>query len=189
MVRLARPEDSEAIRLIQESLTLDVEKLGDSAYRTKVQESGFLIKNHLIKETFDNEVISRYVVSEHEGKLVGYLRVDDIQEMTEETSVYWLKPELEDRYFARPHACISRLAVVSEARKLGLGKKMLTQAEQLLKAKGVTDLFSFVVLAPVTNTVSLLFHEKNGFERAALTLPRPLFQMEAYQSILYHKAL
>jgi ribosomal protein S18 acetylase RimI-like enzyme len=189
MVRPAREDDAEAIQRIQESLTLRTAELEDKAYRARVQAEGFLITNHLLQETFDKGLIERYIVSEYEGRLVGYLRIDDTPEMTEDTTVYWIKPELKGRYFSMPHACISRLAVIPEARKSGFAKEMLDQAVHSLQAKGVKDLFSFVVLSPVTNTVSLLFHEKSGFERAAITSPRPLFQMEGYQSILYVRAL
>jgi plastocyanin/ribosomal protein S18 acetylase RimI-like enzyme len=189
MVRPARKDDAEAIQQLQKSLTLSTDKLGDKAYRAKIQAEGFLITNHLIQETFDAELLERYIVSEHEGKLVGYLRIDEAPEMTTDTNAYWLQPEWEKRYFSMPHACISRLAVMPEARKSGFAKDMLEQAIQKLQAKQVKNLFSFVVLSPVTNTVSLLFHEKSGFERVAITSPRPLFQMEGYQSILYAKAL
>ena len=189
MTRTATLEDIDAISHIQQNLILDVNALSNPSYRAQIQKDGFLIKNHLLTETFDNDIIGRYIVSEHEGRVVGYLRVDNTPEMTDDDHAYWLIPSMKEAYHALPHACISRLAVRSDIRKHGVAKEMLQLAEKQARDKGVQYLFSFVVLAPVTNTVSLLFHENTGFERVAITLPRPLFGMEAYQSILYYKKL
>jgi len=189
MTRPAKIEDAKEIINLQQALILDVHALSHHSYRVQIQQEGFLIKNHLLTETIDQALIQRYFVHEQDGHIVGYIRIDETAEMTDDSDAYWLEPSIKKQYYVLPHANISRLAVRPDVRKHGIAKAMLELAEKQAKKRGVKYLFSFVVLSPVTNTVSLLFHERSGFERAAITFPRPLFGMQGYQSILYYKEL
>jgi len=46
-----------------------------------------------------------------------------------------------------------------------------------------------IVVSPVTNVASMMFHEKNGFERVALLEPTQSVGMAGFQNLLYGKQL
>ncbi len=189
MVRPARLNDFSQIKYIKDTLALDVAEISTKEYRFKVQKEGFLLKSPTTEESFQNDLHKIFLIGEQDDVCVGYIRVDEIPEISRDTGIFWLRPELEESYFTLPHACIGGLGILQEGRGIGLAKELLRQTEEKVKAKETSYIFSFVVLSPVTNTASILFHEKNGFERAATTFPRKLFEMEGYQSILYCKKI
>jgi ribosomal protein S18 acetylase RimI-like enzyme len=188
MIRKAQTADFDSVTRIRQSLALDLHKLGDTDYKVQIQRSGFLLPLGLTIEEF-LEDIEKYIVYVHDEEVVGYLRVDEEQEIGPDNEVIWFRPDLKDLYFSKPHADIGGVGVLPEASQHGLATKMLHEVEKQVHERGVAYLFSFVVLSPVTNFPSMMFHEKNGFERIAVLVPKSSYGMEGYQSLLYGKKL
>lgn len=190
MIRQAVPRDFESLKHIKNMLGLEVDTLGDLAYRLKVQKNGFLLKRPAYREEeFQTDLQKIYLVCEDAGQVNGYVRIDETQEMEKGAEAWWFIPELMEPYFSLPHADIGGIAVLPEASHKGVATNLLTAAIAAIKQKRIPYLFSFVVLSPVTNMPSILFHEKNGFHRIALVNESEFFQLKKYQSFLYGKKL
>ena len=189
MIRQAELADFDAIVHIRESVALDVDRLDDTDYRVQIQRDGFLLPTGLSIERFQAEFYQTCSVAEREGQVVGYVRLQEDQDMPPGAEVSWMRPDLKDAYYANPHAGIYGIAVLPEAKQHGVATEMLQAAERQVRARNVTWLFSEIVTSPVTNLASLIFHEKNGFERVALTEPTQAYGMEGFQNLLYGKKL
>lgn len=189
MIRHATIADYDSIKKILNELALNVKKIGDRDYRYDVQRNGFLLHSELTVEQFKKDLKKIYFIPEYHNKVVGYLRIDEEQELSNSSKIYWFKPEVKNVYFSKPHANIGGMGVLAEAKSHGIGAEMLLGAEREVRAKGIVYLFSLVALSPVTNMPSMMFHEKHGFERIAVSEPHPLFGMNGYQSFLYGKKL
>lgn len=189
MTRQAISSDFADLKHIIDVSGMDVERLSDPAYRLDVQKKGFLIRSEYTHERHAGDMKKIYLVAEIEQKVVRFLRIDQEQEADASDEMFWYQPQLKEVYFSLPHADVGGLAVLPHVGRGGIATQMLHHAEQEVLKKGINYLFSFVVFSPVTNLPSLLFHEKYGFERVAVSLPHTLFGMQGYQSILYAKKL
>ena len=190
MIRQAELADFEAITHIRESTALDVDRIGDADYRVHIQRSGFLLPTDLRIEDFQTD-LPNYSVAERKGQVAGYLCLSATQGMALETgeASTWLRPDLKDIYFSNPHAYIYGLGVLPEAKHQGIATEMLQVAERQVRLQHISWLFSAIVTSPVTNCASMLFHEKNGFERVALTRPAQELGMKEFQNLYYGKRL
>lgn len=189
MIRNATRDDYSAIKHIKEVNGLIVENLEDIDYKIRVQKSGFLLRGAYPKEQMEKDLQKIYKVYEHNKEVIAFIRVEEVQEMSRESDTSWLKPELKESFFAMPHAHIGGLAVLSRQTNSGIATKLLNSVIPEIRKKKIPYIFSFVVLSPVTNIPSMLFHEKNGFERIALDAVPELFGMKNFQSILYGKRI
>lgn len=190
MIRSAERSDYKAIRAAW----------GDAAFdplhtaRTldgwlDVKLGGFLVSDAPSRKEFKAHLDS-YIVAERQGRLGGFLRLDDSPELQPETDVHWISPrQFKGLYEARPHANIGVLAVAPYAVRQGVATEMLHEAEVRARTMGASHLFSFVVLCPIPNYSSALFHLENGFEWMAVTQPQKLYNIDDYQSTLYGKSL
>lgn len=188
MIRQAKLEDYLGIKAIKASLAYDLSRLTDSDYKSEIEKVGFLIPGKYTKKEHNDDLKKIFLVYEENGKVLGYIRIDETQEMKETDNAKWLLP-LEDLYFSLPHANIGGVAVLPNTEKHGIGTELLETAEQKLKEKGVQHLFSFVIMSPITNTPSKNFHEKNGFQKAAEARAEKMFGLRNFQSALYYKKL
>ncbi|MGC1176652.1 MAG: GNAT family N-acetyltransferase [Candidatus Saccharimonadales bacterium] len=191
MVRSAELTDYDSIVQIREDLAVDISSLGESEYRVQIQQNGFLLPLGLSIEEFEQD-LSQYIVSALDGEVVGYLRLDldEEREIEPEETVSWFNNNLKDLYFSTPHANIGGVGVQMGTKRTGLGTALLQDAEQQAYAMRIPYLFSSVVSSPITNFASILFHEKNGFERVAIYSTQVKYLGMAYfQSILYAKRL
>jgi len=190
MIRSAEQSDFEAMRETWCGVAFDplhTARTLDGWLDVKL--SGFLVSDGPSRKEF-SACLDRYVVAERAGRLGGFLRLDDSQELQPETDVFWISPrQFKGLYEARPHASIGVLAVAQHAARQGVATEMLHEAEVRARAMGASHLFSFVVLCPIANYSSALFHLENGFERMAVTQPQKLFDIDDYQSTLYGKSL
>lgn len=189
MIRQIRVEDYEKKEALRKKLELDLSRLNNIDYRVEIQRKGFLPAVSPSKEDLEKDINKIWLVNDENGEITASLRIDEEQELMSTTIVSWLKPELKDVYFSQPHASVGFIGVDPNAQERGVGTALLKAAIEKIKAKGIDYLFSFVVLSPLTNFPSMMWHEKNGFERVAVSSPHPLFGMENYQSFLYGRKL
>jgi ribosomal protein S18 acetylase RimI-like enzyme len=190
MIRRVSQRDYNDILLIKKTLLLDSAKINDSSYRVKTEQSGFfLYKKSQTKEEFAKDVEKIHFVYEEEERVKGYLRIDEEQEMDKSIEAFWFCPELKDLYFSFPHAAMGGIGLLPEVAHKGIAKELFMAAITEVKKKKIPFLFSFVALSPMTNIASMLFHERNGFERIALSMVPKMFGLKNYQSILYGKKL
>jgi N-acetylglutamate synthase-like GNAT family acetyltransferase len=193
MIRQAELSDLNDIVRIRESVTIDMDRLDDLEYRVDMQRNGFLLPSGPNAEELREE-LSQYSVSEHEEQVVGSFYVHADQIIPQEQNVFWLKPNLRDAYYSSPQGRIGGISVSPDSRQKGVATEMLHAAEKRFRAEGIHWLFAFIVLTPVTNFASMMFHEKNGFDRVATSSPYLFeagngFQIEGYQFMLYGKQL
>lgn len=189
MVRDIDLNDFKNILSIKSRLALDLTKLVDNNYIIDCERTGFLIPSVYSKEEFIQDLLKTFLVYVQGGKIVGYLRIDEKPELRKTTEVEWFKPEIKDVYYSYPHAEIGAVAVLKEYAGNKIASQMLIEAEREVKSKGNTYLFSLVAISPIHNHPSMKFHEKNDFERIALSKPHTLFGIENYQSVLFAKEL
>jgi ribosomal protein S18 acetylase RimI-like enzyme len=190
MIRHVAQRDYSDILLIKKKLLLDASKINEPSYRVTTEKSGFfLYKKPQSMEVFVNDLEKVYFVYEENGKVKGYVRIDKEQEMARDAYVFWFRPELKDLYFSLPHAAMAGIGLLPEIAHKGIAKELLAAATAEVKKENISYLFSFIALSPMTNIASMLFHERNGFERIATCTIPELFGLKNYQSILYGKKL
>ena len=190
MIRKAIAHDYSALMHIKHTLGLEVSYLDDLDYKVKMQKAGFLLKTpSYTPEEFQIDLDKIFLVYEDNGKAVGFIRIDEIQEIDRTAKAWWNMPEIQDAYFSLPHADIGGIAVLPEVANRGVATDLLNRAIDEIRNKNIPYLFSLVVVSPITNTPSILFHEKNGFQRLALVTEPDYFEYKQYQSIIYGKSL
>jgi ribosomal protein S18 acetylase RimI-like enzyme len=190
MIRQAQTEDYEAIQNMRNSLGIDCRKLDKREYRVFLQKNGFLLSSYLEKSDFEKNSGKLILVYEQESEILGYIHIDTKQEMTQESKPLWFQKDMESLYFSLPHADIAPVAVSPGTRQKGVGTALFQEAVKRIKQrKDILYVFSFVAVSPITNVPSLIFHEKMGFDRIAVTGNKNAYGLENYQSILYAKRL
>jgi len=190
MIRQAQAEDYEAIKKIKSSLKIDHSKLDKREYRVSLQKNGFLVPSNLEKSDFEKHLQKIFLVYEQESEIIGYIKIDTEQSMTKDSKPTWFHKAMESIYFSSPHTEITPIAVSPAAKQKGVGTALLQEAiKRLQQRKEVLYVFSFIVLFPITNLPSMIFHEKSGFDRIAVTSYLDAYGLTNYQSILYAKRL
>ena len=102
----------------------------------------------------------------------------------------WFQEDMEPIYFSHPYAGISVITVSPAIQHQGIGTLLFQEIATRIKQRGeISYLFSSIVLSPITNVPSILFHEKMEFNRIACTYYPELFWLKNYQRILYGKKL
>lgn len=189
MIRSAEFSDYKGIVAIRNALALDVLKLDNPQYVAEVEQNGFLLPVGTPQSDFGRSMAD-YIISEIDGKVAGFLRLDDKQEMTPDEIPHWATPEMEATYWGTPHASIGKIAVAPTMAKRGIAGAMLAEAEQRVKTWGISHLFSFIVTCePPTNHPSIGFHVKNGFQAVASLEPQTAYGIRGYIATLYGKEL
>jgi ribosomal protein S18 acetylase RimI-like enzyme len=189
MIRQAEIKDFDQIKAIENDLTIKIDQLKDLEYRISVQKNGFLITNEFTKEIFTEQIKNIFPVMEIDGEIAGYLRVVDFEPLFEPRKSIIYNEDFAKFFLTKPHAYIDRLAVKSTFRKKGIAHELLNYTEQELIKKGINRVSSFVVVSPVTNTSSIIIHEKLGFERIDISIPFEFAGFKKYQSFWYGKKL
>lgn len=185
MIRQAVTTDFNSIRKIQESLILDTTHISNQVTRVSIAMRGFLVGSIYTHDSFHADIHKTFLVYERTRRVVGYLRVDEKQEIHVSTDTNWYVPDLKNAYFSFPHATMGALAVLPEYQNHHIGNELLATAVDNLKKSNRSSLYSCVVVSPITNIASLLFHERNGFQRVGVTYHKKLFGLLNYQSFLY----
>ncbi len=189
MIRKATPDDLESIYSLYKANSLDITNLVDPTYATKIQRDGFLLdleeKSDILERIQTNTIFNVY---ELEGNVVGFININkEIYFPEDSDNIIWFDNDLKNKYYHRDSSITLHEILISQTHKeQGIGKQLLENSLQILKEMDYTDLFSIVVFAPLTNCASVLFHAKNGFERACVSMPTDLFGLKNYQSVLFH---
>lgn len=189
MIRPAETSDYEAIIAIRNELELDISRLDDDEYVAVMEQRGFLVPVDIPYTEFV-EHIPNYIVSEVHGKVSGFLRLDDTQEMAPNEVPHWVDPRVEKTYWNTPHAGIGKIAVSPSMSRRGIGKALLAEAERRAKEEGIPYIFSFIVTCtPPTNHASINFHIRNGFSIVAPLETQEAYGISDYLATLFGKKL
>jgi ribosomal protein S18 acetylase RimI-like enzyme len=199
LIRQAQIDDYIDIVCLRNALTLNISQMGNCQYRVKIQQSGFLapsvdlslnnLKPELSKEEYISDLQKIYLIYKETTKIEGYLRIDEERGLESDDQVDWIIPDMERVYFSTTPAEVGGIAVSTNQSRKRIATDMLQMAIDRLKRNNVKYLFSFVIVSPITNTASLLFHEKNGFERVGILKPCFLYGLNNFQSILYARKI
>ena len=82
------------------------------------------------------------------------------------------------------------IATDPSASQKGIGSELYNFLESKLKSELIEQVFSVVVIAPITNCPSIVWHSKNGFVRLAGSRPKEtMVGLSWYSSILFYKKL
>lgn len=185
MIRHVLPIDYESILHIKQVLALDVSRLGDSSYKLEIEQKGFLLPSPYLPDDFHKDLRKVFLVSEMEGKVVGFLRIDEIQDFRKDSPLEWLRPEFKETYFSTPHAVMGGIGVLPEYTHRGLATQLFNEGKKEVIARNIPDLFSLVTTSPVCNYPSLKFHEHAGFIKVAEREKGEVFGLHNYQSVLF----
>ena len=189
MIRTASPKDFPDILEIKKQYALNISEISNPEYRKSAEKSGFLLPGDYTKEEMQELINEIFLVDEEYGKVVAYFSIISKQELNPKSEREWLIPELKDVYFSSPHGEIWGMAVSEEFGNRGIAKKLLERGLAEVKNWGASYLFSFVVYKPISNLASIRFHERNGFQRAAIRQPSPFMGIDNYQSIVYARKI
>lgn len=193
MIREATLKDLVPLQSLHDKVQLDMSKLGTPEYDASVQKTGFLLgtdEAHDMSEEIKNAY--SFLVAEEDGEIKGYLVADHRTEQKFYDDEYktWFNTELKDFYYSNSKGMtISTIVTDPEHAGLGIATKMLTELESKLKKENFEYLFSIVILAPVTNCPSIVWHTAKGFKRLAMGRPRRLFELDNFASVLLYKKL
>lgn len=191
MVRKATSEDLEQIQKLHDQYILDISKVYDPEYGTRVQKNGFTVsseENNLLKRIQESLIFNVSVVDE---KFAGYIDINkEIYFPEEAENIIWLDLESKNVYFHRDDATVLHHITVSPNFKgKGIASELLNKSLEELKKKSYRHLFSIVTSGPLTNCASILFHTKMGFKRVCVTKPIDLFGLKNYESLLFYKQI
>lgn len=193
MVREANTGDMAELQQLHNTVQLDISKLGDTEYETEVQKKGFLLgtdEAHDMAEELDKAYkFLKFVV---DGKIVAYLIADHSVEQKYYDDEYktWFDDDLKDFYYNNPKGMtIATIVVDPTLTGKGTATTLLERLEAILKIDKYEYLFSIVVVAPVTNCPSIVWHAKSGFKRLAMGKPRRLFELDNFASVLMYKKI
>jgi N-acetylglutamate synthase-like GNAT family acetyltransferase len=193
MLRDATISDLEKLQELHNRVQLDITKLGDPEYESLVQKKGFLLgtdEAHDMSEELEKAY--KFSIAEEDEKILGYLIADHRHEQKFYDDEYktWFNTELKDFYYSNPKGMtIATVVVDPDHAGEGIASSMLNELETQLKTDNIEYLFSIVVLAPVTNCPSIVWHTKSGFRRLAMGRPRRLFELDNFSSVLLYKKI
>ena len=189
MIRKATVTDINFIFEIYSSYCIDEKRVDHADYQYEIQKTGFLLglnNKKTIKDLI--KTADLFLVDDYNTKIRGYVIFNKEKDFKDDNFKIWLDISSKKRYYNDPSAIsIYEIAINKEYKAKGVASELLIRSEQILKKKGIKIIYSIVTIAPLTNCPSLLFHHKNGFRRVAMGIPRTLFKLKNYSSILFEK--
>lgn len=180
--------DFEAVVHIRDSTALEIDRLNDADYRVEIQRTGFLLPTGLTVDEYRAD-LSSYLAFEKGGEAIGYLCLHDHIGMSSEEVNFWFRPDLNDAYNSGSYVYIYGIGVLPDTRRLGVASELLKAAENEARKRNASWLFSMIVISPVTNIASMMFHERNDFERAAVLNITEEVGLKGFQNLVYAKPL
>lgn len=192
MIRKATLDDIDQIWKLHTDYIFDVNRVSESDYGTQVQSRGFIVAD-LTREDVLTRIQKSHIfnVYEEDGKVLGLIDINkEIYFPEEATNIVWLDSKLKEKYFRGDKSiALHYIAVDSCAKGKNIAKQLFGDALTQLAQKGYTDLFCIVTTGPLTNCPSIIWHTKQGFHRACVTLPIDLFGLKYYTSLLFHLSI
>jgi len=191
MIRKVTLKDLNSIFDIYSSYCIDRKRVEDTIYQYGIQESGFFLgldKKETIRDLIHSANL--FLVDEYNGEIRGYIVFSKEADFKDDNYKIWIDTASKNNYYNNPYAIsVYRIAICKEYKAKGVASELQKKSEQILEKEGIKIIFSTVTVAPLTNCPSLLFHHRNGFRRVAIGLPRTLFSLKNYSSILFKKIL
>jgi len=192
MIRKAKVEDLEQIYPLYKRYALDISKVNDISYSSKIQKEGFFI-DLSDKEDCKKRIRSSLIfnVLEDNKKIVGFIDINkEIYFPEEAPNIVWLNKEAKFEYFKGKNSTVLHLiAVEPRYRGKGVADELLQNSEEELKKKGYKNIFAIVTTGPLKNNPSISFHNKMGFKKVCETKPIDLFGLKDYESVLFRKTI
>jgi GNAT superfamily N-acetyltransferase len=189
MIRQAQKEDLENFMKFRTPLSIDVDKLQESKYKLEISRRGFLLPGYDENDFLEHLKEIFLLDIEENGEINGYIRIDHVTPELNKENSFFYNDKLMEEFFKENAYETGAIGVREDMVGKGIGKNLLEQGIKILKEKGIKYLFAFVVISPITNYPSLMFHDKYGFERIAMLKPGIMFGMKNYQSVLFCKTL
>ncbi len=190
-IRQATSDDLRQLKDLHEKLQLDLNKLGETSYDTEVQKKGFMLGTDGVHDMAEELTKAyKFFVAEDNGIILGFLIADHRKEQKFYDDEYktWFDADLKDFYYNNDKGMtLATILVDPDSTKKGVATELLNKLEENLKQNNFEYLFSIVVVAPVTNTPSIIWHTKQGFKRLAMGRPRRLFELDNFVSVLLYK--
>ena len=142
---------------------------------------GFLLQTtsaEKISSSVENPTMKVFV-AEAAGKVVGYLVASPSIEQLD--FLKW-EPRTDSTLLCNNHWHVNELAVDSASLGRGVGKALY---EFFLISVGSTTVSAFIAVAPFFNATSMMFHQKQGFKKAASFHSPSFCGLENYASELW----
>lgn len=190
MIRNATTEDVKSLFRLYKRVSLNKEKLSDPLYRASIQRSGFLLGGDTeedMKRLIEQSVC--FLVYEQRANILGFAIASTEKEYKDDQYKIWFDKNIKQIYYRNTSVSLLSIAVDPEVSGKGVAGKLLYVLEQKLKLQEFCYLFPVIAISPITNCPSFVFHEKHGFERIATGIPRKLFGLCHYASVLLYKKL
>lgn len=192
MIRKAEKTDLDQIFHLYRENALDISRIDDLSYAAKAQADGFVVALEG-REEVEKRIERNFLfhVYEEDNEIQGFIIINkEIYFPKGEDNIIWFDHTIKSNYFTgKDSITLHEIIVTRDYRERGIGKQLLESTSTALRENGYKHLFSIVTFAPVTNMPSVIFHTKNGFERACVTMPFDLFGMKNYMSVLFHKGI
>lgn len=188
MIRQATVDDYQSIQQIRSKIGLQREKLQEELYLQKVEKEGFLLYPTISLDEYKEEIQQLFLVFVEESIVKGFIHIDTAHAISSSSPVVWNNEEIKNIYFSNPHAYVSGIAVDPQFAHHGIATQLLQEAIKHLSQE-TKNLFSIVVVSPVHNTPSIVFHGKNGFKEVGRIAYAHRADLDNYKSIVYAKKL
>ncbi len=192
MIRRATHPDLDQIYTIYKSYCLDIHRLKDSNYTTRIQKEGFIFNLESRNDVLEDvEQANIFDVFDHSGEILGLLIAKPKLYFPEDaTNAHWLIPKCKNiHYHSATSITLHLICVKEQNRNKKIGTQLFEHCLRQLKDRGIKSIFSIVTLGPVTNCASLSFHTQAGFVRACVTSPIDILGISNMQSVLFYKDL
>lgn len=193
MIQKAKEEDFERINSVYKSCLINIKKINDPEYAANIQKSGFLIPLSTKEERRRRIKKSQiFKVYKNKDNILGFIDINKEFYFPENAdNIIWFDQGLKNEYFHGNQSTVLHLVAVDpKYARQRIASKLLQSCLKELRKKKIKYLFSLVVLGPITNCPSLIFHHQHGFKRIT-TLPclSTLFGFKDYQSLFFVKNL
>jgi ribosomal protein S18 acetylase RimI-like enzyme len=175
-------ELKQVVKISNQSL-LDFSRLTDKNYVTYIQKNGFFIAPYNLEELRKDKNKILLGIKE-QNKIVAYIW---ISVFFDDHQYDWLDKNVQTEISNQKIYKLKGIGVFTSYQGKGLASKLLKQSTLRLKDKSIKYLVSTVANYPVRNSASIAFHEKNGFQKVAVSPKVSYYGFDKYQCVLFAK--